>query len=731
MPGSPTVSDPPRSPSSDESSDKTTRGDAVHAWLTGTVAGRMLAAGAALKLTALAGRFVGTAGPIEMLDTLADVCLVAGAAAVGYRVSAGLKRRMLWRVRRKLTLSYIFIGFVPALLIITFFLLSGLLLFFSVSSYMLRTRVGSVIDEIRFLAQSAAIELQQAPDKAALIEVLARRQAAAVARYPLASYAVAPWDRLCEPAGRARKTAPVSTGPWLHAPAPVSVPVWVPCDGYAGLVPFVEGDLTLVVARAVARPDGAAYAVVVDVPLGRAMTRQIREDTGITIREITRVEFHSESVTGDRDNGQASSARGVPPEWYRSLFGPPNLEPGAGSLMWVTVLDSTDWATGRRGTMTVGFSLVLSDVWNRIDVPLGRLSSFSLGQTLLIALALVGSLFLMIQAIAFVMGLALARSITGSVHELFAGTERVRRGDFTYKIPIRSRDQLGDLADSFNTMTASIGNLLQEKAEKERLEQELRIARSIQMSLLPRGPLTMPGLTLTAHCEPAREVGGDYYDFLPVDDHTVGVLVADVSGKGTSAALYMAELKGIVLSLSQQHTSPRQLLIDANRIISRHLDTRSFITMTYLLVDLRARMLRYARAGHCPLIYVPADDRASSPLLAPGPGVAAAGRARILLPDGMVLGLQLDDGRMFDALLAEMTLPLGSGDLFLLYTDGLSEAMSPAGDVFGDARLAELVERHADLPPDELRERILREVHAFAGVERQQDDMTMVVLKVA
>lgn len=727
MPGSPAVPEPPQLPTPGTIS----RGGALRAWLTGTVAGRTLAAGAALKLAAVAGRLGGAAGPIEALDALADICLVAGAAALGYRLFADVKRRVLWRVRRKLTLSYIFIGFVPALLIITFFLLSGLLLFFSIGSYMLRTRVGSVVDQAQFLAQSAAIELQQAPDEAAVAQVLARRQVAAAARYPFVSYAAAPLDRPCRSGGRTRTAAPIGIGPWVHAPPPASVPAWVPCDGFADLVPFVDGDRTLVVARAVARPDGAAYAVVVDVPLGDAIIGEIQDETGITIREITTVEFASDAEAG-RDNPRAGAAQAAPSRRDRLVFGPANPAPDAGSLPWVTVLDSTDWATGRRGTMTVGFSLVLADVWNRIaGDPVGRLGSFSLGQTLLIALALVGGLFLVIQAIAFVMGLALARSITGSVHELFVGTERVRRGDFTHTIPIRSRDQLGELADSFNTMTASIGNLLQEKAEKERLEQELRIARSIQMSLLPRGGLTMPGLSLTAHCEPAREVGGDYYDFLPVDDHTVGVLVADVSGKGTSAALYMAELKGIVLSLSQQHTSPRQLLIDANRIISRHLDSRSFITMTYLLVDLRARTLRYARAGHCPLIYVPADGRAGAPAPEPGPGVAVSGRARILLPDGMVLGLQLDDGRMFEALLAEMTLPLGSGDLVLLYTDGLSEAMNPAGEVFGDTRLAHLIERHADLPPKELLERILREVQAFTGAGRQQDDMTLVVLKVA
>jgi serine phosphatase RsbU (regulator of sigma subunit) len=172
-----------------------------------------------------------------------------------------------------------------------------------------------------------------------------------------------------------------------------------------------------------------------------------------------------------------------------------------------------------------------------------------------------------------------------------------------------------------------------------------------------------------------------------------------------------------MLSLSQHHTSPRRLLIDANRIISRHLDSRSFITITYAVVDMAARTLTYARAGHCPLIYVP--------------GPQAASRApQILAPDGLVLGLQIDDGRRFNGLLQESTIALTPGDLFLFYTDGLTEAMDPDGNIYGDARLGALMYEHADLPFEELRERILREIAAFAGSADQQDDMTMLLLKV-
>jgi len=222
-------------------------------------------------------------------------------------------------------------------------------------------------------------------------------------------------------------------------------------------------------------------------------------------------------------------------------------------------------------------------------------------------------------------------------------------------------------------------------------------------------------LSVVAHCEPAREVGGDYYDYLPLDDGRLALLIADVAGKGTSAALYMAELKGVILSLAERYASPRDLLIAVNRILARHFDTRTYITITYAVIDPVSRTLTYARAGHCPLIYVP------------GP-YAPSRAAQVLLPDGMVLGLNLDSGELFSQL-EEVTLPVGTGDVFVFYTDGISEAMNPEGDQFGESRLAELVEEHGHLSSEELRERIIRDVHNFAGAADQHDDMTMVIVK--
>ena len=298
--------------------------------------------------------------------------------------------------------------------------------------------------------------------------------------------------------------------------------------------------------------------------------------------------------------------------------------------------------------------------------------------------------------------------------ELFSGTERVKSGNFEQRITVRSDDQLGQLSASFNDMTGRIQHLLIEQDEKRRLEQELQIARDIQMSLLPHGALTAPGMSVAALCAPAREVGGDYYDFLPLANGRIGLLIADVSGKGTSAALYMAELKGLMLSLSRIHTSPRALLIEANEIIANHLDSRSFITMTYAVIDRAAGTLTCARAGHTPFMRIAAGER----------------RVEVLAPDGMVLGLNLDRGERFERCLEELTLSIAGGDLLFFFTDGVSEAMDAEGECFGESRLSTCLAAYADLAPQAIRDRLVEDVAAFVQGQPQHDDITMVILRI-
>ena len=694
----------------------------LHRTLFGTFAGRALLAGIALKAIALLAAAL--PDPIarahDLIDTIGDIGLIGGGVVVLYRLTAAARARLLWRVRRKLILSYIFIGFVPALLIVAFFILAGLLLFFNVSAHVMETHMRAIEDEARYMARAIAIDLQSARTREDITLRLERAAAADRGRYPLVSYAAVPVSGRCtDPAGETiHLERSEVAGAWAHQPAPVTVPEWVPCAGYGGLIPYRAGDHTQVAVRGVGWPiDASGYAVIVDLPLGREVVHRFRDETGIEIRSLamlTNTAALAEGGEGDGLNVLVPSEAIVP----GVADGPNTWNLWRRQLDWVSLLNSTYWATGDAGAVMASIRMSIAELYGRMSSPAtDSFGTFSFGQLLLVGVALVALSFLVIQAVAFGMGLGLARSITGSLHELFVGTERVRRGDFTQKVAIRSKDQLGELAESFNSMTGSIEDLLRQKAEKERLEEELRIARQIQMSLLPTGPLRIPGLIISAHCEPAKEVGGDYYDLLPLGDGRYALLIADVAGKGTSAALYMAELKGLILSLSLLHRSPKQLLIDANRIISQHLSERSFITMTYAVIDTTNSTFTYARAGHCPLIYRPAAPERPE-------------QARILTPDGLVLGLRIDGGEIFERLLQEMTIPLASGDLVVLFTDGITEAMNVSDECFGEARLAAIVDEHGDAPPDVLRERILREVRAFAGPAAQHDDMTMLILKV-
>jgi phosphoserine phosphatase RsbU/P len=715
--------------------------DSVSDLLLRTLPGRALVVGAAIRLLAwLAQLVIGRTPLIDAIGTVGTLALLAGITIFAARLIGLARRQLLWRVRRKLILSFIFVGLVPALLIIVFFALCGVLLFSSISSYVVETRLRGLTEQAQFLAQTTAMELSRASAPDDLVERLERKQATLETRFPEASLALVPVSRTCAsdapraPAARVLP-APVVIGPWPHLDAPASVPAWVGCSGFSGLMAYwvvpaasraragqqlpetrsradgataTGGNVRLFV-RAVAFPSTPAprYAVVLDVPLNELTAVRLREETGIALRAVTLMNGTAMLPMPGRARAPASDS-----------LSPDAVSTSALQPTWVVFLEFTDWATGRTGTATLSIVLNLGEIYTRLSPSRVGNSGMSFGQSLVAIIVLVGVLFLIIQFVALLMGLALARSITGSVHELFVGTERVRQGDFSHRIAVMAKDQLGELADSFNSMTAHLSSLLAEMAEKKRLEEELRIARRIQMSLLPQNPpVEFPGVSLTAVCQPAREVGGDYYDFLPLDGNRLGLLIADVAGKGTSAALYMAELKGLMLSLTQIHRSPRDLLVVANRIISAHLDSRSFITMTYAVLDLDARTMTWARAGHTPLIHLP--------------GSCAGDRtAQILVPDGMVLGLRIDNGERFEAALEEVTIPLAGGDLFMFFTDGLSEQMNHAEDLFGEPRLGAIIEQHGSLPCDELRERILREVHAFADGAPQHDDMTFILLRV-
>jgi len=695
-------------------------------WLFRTFPGRTLVLGLAIKVVTWPLGFATALPPaIDIIDMVGSLALLFACAYGLTRLAMWAKRRLLWRVRRKLILSYVFVGVVPALLVITFFLLAGLILLFNVSSFLVQSRVRSLTDQARFLAQTAQLEVQRSATAEAVGEALERRQSSTETRYPYLSLAVVPVSGLTctvEAPGAARipttlpATLPIAAGPWLHLDVPATLPSWVPCDGFAGIVAFdvpasgASGDEggTRLAMRAVALPEvtNPTWAVVLDLPLSTVIEQRILTETGIRMGEVTA--FLGEG----RKPGLGRPFESRPPDPQNTpIF-------SLATQRWVAFLDFSDWNTGNAESASVAILINVWEIYNRISVvSQAGVGTMNFGQLLLIVLAVIGTLFLIIQFVALVIGFVLARQITGAVHDLFTGTQHVRAGDFGHQIPVRAQDQLGELAESFNLMTGEVTTLLGEMAEKGRMEQEMFAARAIQQKLLPSGPLRVTGLAISAFCEPAREVAGDYYDFLPITDTMTGVLIADVAGKGLAAGLYMAQLKVIVQSLARLHHEPKEFLSAVNKVVSANLDAASFITMTYGVIDVERREMTFARAGHCPLIHVPADQP---------PGRR---KARLLVPDGLVVGLQIDDGTLFDGLLQEQTISLAPGDLVVWFTDGISETMNEAFDCFGEERLAQVVEQYAHLPFDQLRSYILAELRAFAGGADQHDDMTMILMK--
>jgi len=247
--------------------------------------------------------------------------------------------------------------------------------------------------------------------------------------------------------------------------------------------------------------------------------------------------------------------------------------------------------------------------------------------------------------------------------------------------------------------------------ERERIQRELEIARHVQLTFLPRENPAIAGLDIATICLPAREVGGDYYDFL-IDQDRLGVIIGDVSGKGIPAAFYMTMTKGFLKSQTEFHTSPRDILIHMNKLFYENAERGMFISMIIGIFNLREMTLTFARAGHNPVIL----HRVSE------------GLAKEISVPGMALGL--DAGLLFNKTIEERTIEYMPGDIFFFYTDGISEAQNGTKDEFGEERLMHFIESNYRLAASELLVKIQIEIENFVTGTPQHDDITAVLVKI-
>ena len=248
--------------------------------------------------------------------------------------------------------------------------------------------------------------------------------------------------------------------------------------------------------------------------------------------------------------------------------------------------------------------------------------------------------------------------------------------------------------------------------ERQRLQRELEIAKEVQMSFLPDKMPTIGELEITARCLPALEVGGDYYDFVQLDDNRLGLVIGDVSGKGTQAAFYMTLTKGFLRAVSRRLDSPKQVMSEMNALFFENAPRDTFISMVYALFDMNHRKITIARAGHNPILKISSDKE----------------ELDIIQPAGLALGLEKGD--TFNEIIEEVTLPLNKDDVYVFYTDGVNEAMDSNGNEFGEERLHRTILQNRNLPVKDMLERIYKEVYKFAGKKGQHDDMSMIIVRI-
>jgi sigma-B regulation protein RsbU (phosphoserine phosphatase) len=285
----------------------------------------------------------------------------------------------------------------------------------------------------------------------------------------------------------------------------------------------------------------------------------------------------------------------------------------------------------------------------------------------------------------------------------------VKEGDEPYYK--EDLDMLTALGDQINVAFKTT-LLTEELREQDRLRKELEVARRIQLSSLPQSDPQIPGLEISGISIPALEVGGDYYDYIDFADGRFGVVVGDVSGKGTSAALYMSTLKGILKAASKYHRSLKDLLVEVNAIAFQSMELQSYITLMCGAFDIKGHKLSLVRAGHLPLLHYSAQDRI----------------CRQLVPKG--IGVGLENGQIFKSELEEVEVAFGLGDVFLFYTDGITEARDSLGNEFETDLLAKTIQENGWEKATALREKIIAQVQKFTAEASLKDDMTLVVVKV-
>jgi phosphoserine phosphatase RsbU/P len=664
-----------------------------------------------------------------------------------------LKRRILWRLRNRLIVTYVFIGVIPVVLLVAMAGFSLFLFAGQFASYVVISELNSQLRSVE--AVNAAISNEIAAGlargnnpTAESLSGLKKRDRA--------------WGHRQVRAWQGTKTLPLSSD--APAASAFSYPAFFDKNDneYAKALregkPFHEivsdhGKLYLrVVSVLPVRAD--SLTVVTSEPLDQDLVGKIAADLGeITLYEGTAPDESPAPVNpaGEKDSGQktsfsfdAKSNKGVAvtqtsggqkatedlPVTFIVGAIPQPMNFMDQEIPFATFLQTVDWSSGstEQRSSLLKVRTRPSKLYGHLFAALGEFAG-----KVVDALIAVAIFFAIIELIALFIGTRMTRTVTAAVAQLHDATRHVDRGDFSHRIPVKSSDQLADLALSFNSMTASIEKLILEQKEKQRLENELAIAQEVQAQLFPRQVSELESLEVHGFCRPARTVSGDYYDFLTASSHKLILAVGDISGKGISAALLMATIHSAVRAYSVENlpqmrepvavgavagsgrvlaawpegveVSPGALLSLLNHQLYESTPPEKYATLFLGIYDGRSHRLTYSNGGHLPPILIGKD-----------------GTIRKLEAGGTVVGLF--DNMTYD----EGAVEMHPGEIFLAYSDGVTEPENDFGE-FGEQRLIDIVRDNRDLPLPQISEIVTHAVDTWIGDNEQPDDVTLVLAR--
>jgi phosphoserine phosphatase RsbU/P len=665
-------------------------------------------------------------GWVGILSFLAIILL----SLLAYR---WLKAKLLWRLRNRLIVTYVFIGVIPVVLLvamafITIYLFAGQFANFVVTSE-LNSRLHSLQSVNAAIANELAAHLEHGhPAVAESLEGLKRNDPTWTSR------------KVCAWKGETPLAACSSEAP---GKTPFALPSFL--TPTFGAIVWDHDELYLR-AGTVIGSGPQKLAVVSSEALDRSLLEKLAKDLGEITLYASRLDSRSAAPAGNpapsvtQGNSDKQDITFLPGQNGITLESShDDLHPTftAGSLgtpgnsfdreiTFGTPLPVVDWTTGeqKKTGALLRVQTRPSVLYTRLFAALG---DFATGVEYMLLFAAV--IFAIIELLALFIGTRLTRTVTGAVAQLYNATEHINRGNFSHRISVKSHDQLATLANSFNSMTESIENLIEEQKEKQRLQNELTIAQEVQEQLYPQHISQLASLEVYGFCRPARTVSGDYYDFLTLTSDKLILAVGDVSGKGISAALLMATIHSAVRAYSLEDApslrepvgagtsllsssssngaelSSGAMLSQLNHQLYQSTPAEKYATLFLGVYDGQQRKLTYSNGGHLPPIILGED-----------------GSVRRLEQGGTVIGLF--DNRCFE----EASVALRRGELFLAFSDGVTEPENDFGE-FGEQRLIDLVWEHRHEPLARISEIVTAAVDDWIGANEQPDDITLVLAR--